>query len=286
MSKMTIKPLGHALGARITGIDLAGRVDDATMEVIRQARREHLVLCFPGQDLSIKEQVAFCSRFGNLEREKNMDGVRHPDFPEIYMLVNKPVEIKAKRIFATKADTWHWDGAYFERPAMGTFLLAKELPEIGGDTLFANMYLAYDTLSPTFKRMIEPLQAVHVRARSRNNLIPGSPEALEIQSTPPCVHSLVGAHPETGRKSLLLGDRIRNIVGMTEEETRPLVDFLIEHATRDEYCYRHRWSLHDLVLWDNLAAQHRGLLDYEAGQPRVMHRCVQLGPRIGHAHAD
>jgi len=281
MSRFTTRRLGHALGAQITGIDLRRPLDDETMEQIREARREYLVLHFPDQDLDLAEQIRFCARFGELERSNNLDGVRHPDHPEIWMLTNKPIIIDGKPIFATKADTWHWDGAYFDRPAMGTFLLAKRLPDLGGDTMFANMVRAYEALSPAFKAMIENLHAVHVRLRSRNNLVPGSPEAMEMANTPPCVHRLVGIHPETGRRSLLLGDRIRNFVGMTEEETRPIVDFLNLHATRPEYCYRHRWAMNDLVLWDNLAVQHRGLLDYEPGQARTMHRCVQLGPQIG-----
>jgi taurine dioxygenase len=277
MSALTIRRLGYALGAQITGLDLKSRLDDESVEALRKAWLDHVVLCFPGQDLSAEEQIAFAGRFGELD-DNHLTTHTSP----IAVLVSKPVTLGERKYPGSIANIWHSDLAFTNRPSTGTFLNSKELPDIGGDTLFASMYLAYEGLSPAFQRLIEQVEAVH--DVTLNAAFKGySPQVQEERrrACPLVAHPIVRIHPETGRKALYVGERIRNFVGMTEEETKPLLAFLNEHATRYEFQYRHQWSHGDLLMWDNRCAMHRAVEDFDRTQQRRLQRCTLLGPRTG-----
>jgi taurine dioxygenase len=287
MGRLDIRRLGYALGAEITGLDLRRPLDAATVSDVRRAWLDHTVLCFPAQDLSREEFMAFCAQLGELDDNRATPHLRHPDDPNVIVLVNKPLQVKEQSYHGSVANYWHTDNSYTDRPSTATFLNAKILPEIGGDTLFAGMYAAYDALSPALKGRIEHLEGVHdvsLSASFRNKRDSPEVEAERRRRNPPVVHPVVRVHPETGRKALFVGSRVRNFVGMTEEETKPLLDFLNQHATSYEFVYRHRWTANDLVMWDNRCALHYAVPDYDRRQLRQMLRCSLLPPKSGRVY--
>ena len=289
MGRLQIRRRGYALGAQITGVDLTKPIDEATAGEIRTALLEHVVLCFPDQDLDAFKLREFCLHFGELDTyNTGMQKNLHPDVPEVVVRANKPFTINGKPApTSPTVDQWHSDYSQSPRPSTYTFLNGKELPEVGGDTMFANMYMAYETLSPAFQRMIDPLEAVHDVAFGSTYLM-SSPEqrAQMRQRNPPFVHPIVRVHPETGRKALFTGARVSNFVGMAQEEAKPILEFLMRHATRYEFIYRHRWAVDDLLVWDNRCAMHYAVADYDPSQLRRMLRCSLVGPTMGHPYVE
>lgn len=283
---ITVTPLAYAAGASVTGVDLREPLSNAQIEAITQAWHKHLVLVFPGQDLGPKELVNFTGQFGEVERNDNVPYYRHPEYPEVLLVSNKPVDGKPSQTRNTGRN-WHADLTYTDRPAKGSALMCKEKPNVGGDTMFANLYMAYETLSPVLRSFIESLEAVHditlIKGFNRRD-----PEQIEEmrRMNPPIAHPVVSIHPETGKKLLFISERIRNFVGMSEEESKPLLDFLNRHATAPEFVYRHRWSVNDIVMWDNRATLHVALADFDQTQSRHMMRCSLLGERSGYVIRD
>jgi len=283
---ITVTPLAYAAGASVTGVDLRKPLNAEQIKAITKAWHEHLVLVFPGQDLAPQELVTFTSQFGDIERNDNVPYYRHPEYPEVLLVSNKPVNGKPSQTRNTGRN-WHADLTYTDRPAKGSALLCKEKPAVGGDTMFANLYMAYDTLSPVLRSFIEKLEAVHditlIKGFSRRD--PKQVEEMR-RLNPPIAHPVVGIHPETGRKMLFISERVRNFVGMTEEESKPLLEFLNRHATSPEFVYRHRWSVNDVVMWDNRATLHVALADFDQTQSRHMMRCSLLGEPSGYVVQD
>ena len=280
-----VRRLGHALGAQVTGLDLRSTLGDGEVAAIRRALLDHTLLCFPGANLSLAELVAFCGRFCELDDfawKPENTRFNLVDYPNVQLLANKPVEVKNQTVRPVMADEWHSDNCYMERPASLIFLNATAIPETGGDTLFADMHLAYETLSPAFRRLVDALEVVHDGSIAVDFQRQSSEaQAARRERYPPIIHPLVRVHPETRRPSLYIGNRIRKFVGMTEEESHPLRDFLNRHATRYEFTYRHRWTLHDLLMWYNPSLLHYAAQDYDHGQLRVLQRCNSLVPREG-----
>jgi taurine dioxygenase len=161
-------------------------------------------------------------------------------------------------------------------PSLGSLLRGITIPPVGGDTMFTNMYLAYDTLSPGMKKLAESLHGIHTGSRKIVDL--ASDRAAEQRKlNPPIAQPLVRAHPETGRKALYIGEKVSCFVDMTEEESRPLIDYLVKHATRPQFVYRHQWRQDDIVLWDNRCTMHIALGDYEDGEIRHLERTTVRG---------
>ena len=278
---LKIRRLGYALGAEVSGLDLSATLNEETVSEIRDAWLKHLVLCFPGQDLSPEQQAAFAGRLGEIEVE--LKALGNLDVPGISLVANKAFKVGSQTILPVPADDWHSDLSFTDHPATGTFLLAKELPAAGGNTMFANAYRAYETLSEGLRRVVDSLEAVHDVQLSIS--FPScSPEmqAARVLKYPLVVHPVARTHPETGRKALFVGATLRNFLGMTEEETRPIRDTLMEHATRYEVTYRHSWTVGDLLLWDNRCTMHYAVPDYEPGEWRKLQRCTLLAPRSGY----
>ena len=277
MTAPQVRRLGYALGAQLTGVDASRPLDAGAIDATRRALLEHIVLVLPAQDLGPGELTAFCEAFGEPDVYNTRPHNRHPEHPAIYVAANKGRTDSAAPTVkkSSPANQWHSDYAHCRRPSTITFLLGKDLPEVGGDTMFANLYTAYETLSPAYRAMIEPLQAVHdIRLGAGYASQTPEQQAKDIELNPPVVLPLVRAHPETGRKALFVTDRIRSFVGMTEEETRPILGFLREHAVRYEFTYRHRWTRGELVMWDNRCALHYAVQDYDRStQFRRMLRC-------------
>jgi taurine dioxygenase len=265
---LDIRPIAGALGAEVLGVDLGARLDDATVAALRRAFLDHLVLFFRDQKLDAAGLVAFGRRFGRPVPYPFVRGL--PDLPEVIEVVKLPHE----RV--NFGGIWHSDTVYQPEPPMGSMLLAQELPPVGGDTLFANMYLAYETLSAGMRRMLDGLRAVHnsrkgTATRTREDGAPGASFEAE--------HPVVRTHPETGRKALYVnpGHTVR-FAGMTEAESAPLLEYLYRHQTTPEFTCRFRWAPGSLAFWDNRAAQHNPVNDYH-GHTRRMLRISIAGDR-------
>jgi taurine dioxygenase len=270
---LDIRPLSGALGAEILGIDLAHDVSDETIAAIRAAWLEHLVVFFRDQTLSPAQFLNVARRFGEPVEYpfvKGLDG-----FPQI-----TPV-IKLEHEKINFGGLWHSDTAYLEKPPMATMLIARETPPRGGDTLFANMYLAYETLSVGLRRMLNGLIVVNSSAkadttRTREDRVKDS-GTTEAKKEFVAEHPVVRTHPETGRKALYAnGGHALRFKDMTVEESAPLLNFLFQHATRPEFTCRFRWEPGSIALWDNRCTQHNPVNDYH-GHRRVMHRVTLAG---------
>ena len=273
------EPLSPAAGVTITGVDLSGNLSPHQLKQIREAFRRYHVVVFPGQALSREEQYAFIAKLGEVERHggRNGDSKRHQTAHVISNLGKdgNPVDRSSSPVSNYR---WHTDKAYYAVPPMLTALYAVELPPHGGDTEFANTAMGYAALSETTKRRIEGLRVVFYWGAGAARL-EGSPRSsAELHEHPPVDHPLVRTHPETRRKALYLGNHASHIAGMPEAEGRALLDELLEHTTRRQFVYAHRWRIGDLVMWDNRCLLHRAVANYEVGRyPRVLHRSVVRG---------
>jgi taurine dioxygenase len=279
---MDIKPLSYSLGAAITGVDLREKLSDATIAEIRQAWVDHLVLCFPGQSLSPQQQIDFCSRFGPLDDHRNRPLWNRPDFPEVNIVSNKPQTIGGKKLMTLVADKWHTDMSFSDRSATASWLHALQLPTIGGDTMFANMYRAYEALSPKMRALAGQLQGVHdVSGAPDFHRYTPEVQAERKRNYPPVVHPVVRTHPESGRKHLFVGGFLKHFIGYTERESRPLIDFFNDFASEYQFTYRHKWTLGDVLMWDNRCLLHYAVQDYDTTQLRVLQRCTLFAPVSG-----
>lgn len=278
MNQIEITPLGFAAGAEVTGLDLREPLKPADLVRIKEAWLKHLVLVFPGQDLSPAEQIAFSRSFGALDpQESQAPTTLHPDHREILVLSNKMVGGQ-KSGTHNSGRNWHTDLSYTTRPAKGAILHCKEKPPVGGDTMWANLYLAYETLSPRFKELLDGLEAIHDVTLIRGLEQRSADVISEMKRrNPPVIHPVVRVHPETKRKSYMVGQRVRGFVGMSDEEGQHLLAMLNSHAASPEFVFRHRWRLGDVVIWDNRCSSHVALGDFDQTQPRVMFRCSLEG---------
>jgi taurine dioxygenase len=278
MSSMRITPLGFAAGAQVTGVDLRKPLSNEDQGRIHEAWLEHIVLVFPEQDLTPEQQIEFSRRFGVLDtHESQAPSTLHPDHREILVLTNRMVGGKKSGTY-NSGRNWHTDLSYTSRPAKGAILHCKEKPPVGGDTMWANLYLALETLTPPIRGLIEHLEALHDVSMVRGIEQRDPADVAEMKRrNPPVIHPVVRTHPETGRKSLLVNQRIRQFLGMSDEESQSLLALLNAHATSPEFVYRHRWNLGDVVMWDNRCSCHVALGDFDQTKPRVMFRCSLEG---------
>ena len=277
---MSFAPLTGAFGAEAKGARLADALDDATTGAIRDALLHHQLLVFRGQEgLTPEHLTAFGRRFGTLDVHPYIKSL--PDCPEVIPVVKEPQEL------ANFGGGWHAEVSFYEKPAMGTILYAREVPASGGDTLVANMILAYEALSPAMQGMLDGLTAIHSAERvyAPGGAYEGRADAtstgvkISEDANARVEHPVVRTHPETGQK-LLYVDRAftLSVKGMHPEESRMLLDFLCAHVTRSEFCTRLQWQQHTLAFWDNRSTQHYALNDYP-GERREMHRVVIEGDR-------
>lgn len=272
---ITVRPVAGALGAEISRIDLADDLSDETIGEIRQALLDHLVIFFRDQDITPEQHLAFAKRFGETVQYPLVKGLE--GFPDIIPIV------KLEHETVNFGGLWHSDTTYLEKPPMGSILLAREVPPAGGDTLFANMYLAYETLSDGMKELLAPLKGVSVSntpkaVETRKERFRTSRKAAP-ETVLEAIHPVVRTHPETGKKALYVnvGHTIR-FDGMTEAESRPILEFLFEHQIRPEFTCRFSWAPGSIAFWDNRSTQHNPINDYH-GHKRVMHRVTLAGDR-------
>jgi taurine dioxygenase len=268
-----IQPIAGAVGAELHGVDLSDDLSADTIAAIRQALLDHLVIFFRDQTLPPDRFLPLARRFGTpIEYPflKGLDG-----FPEIIAVA------KLEHERNNFGGIWHSDTTYLEQPPMGTLLVAREVPPHGGDTLFANQYLAYETLSPCMRVMLDGLRAVSSSAkadvsRTREDRIK-SDGTTTARTELSAEHPVVRTHPETGRKALYINvAHTARFVDMTEDESAGLLNFLFRHQTRPEFTCRFRWDVGSVAFWDNRCAQHNPINDYH-GYRRVMHRITLAG---------
>jgi taurine dioxygenase len=272
-SRLKARPAAGALGAEIVGVDLGRHLDKGVVAEIRQLWLDHLVIFFRDQTLPPDRLLAFARCLGEVVEYPFIKGIE--GFPEI-----TPV-LKLEHEKVNFGGLWHSDTAYLERPPMGTMLVAREVPPAGGDTLFANMYLAYETLSEGMKRLLQGLIGVNSSAkasatRTREDRMRGDARS-DARSEYIAEHPVVRTHPETGRKALYVnsGHTLR-FKDMTEAESAPILNYLFDHLTRPEFTCRFRWQPGSLALWDNRCTQHNPINDYH-GFRRLMHRVTLAG---------
>ena len=275
---IAVGPLAGALGAEISGVDLARPLGDEAFAEIHRAFLEYQVIFFRGQDMGPAAFEAFARRFGPMSPHRFLKGLG--GHPNILEFVTEPEDT---HVFA---QGWHADVTYQERPVLGAMLHAREVPPVGGDTLFANQYLAYESLSSGMRALLDGLRAVHGSAlvygakQAQFNVKDESlSTAKEAAVAAEATHPVVRTHPETGRKALFVNRAYtRHFEGMTAEESAPLLEFLYDHGGRPELTCRWRWAPGTLAIWDNRCAMHYALNDYH-GTRRVMHRVSIHGDR-------
>jgi taurine dioxygenase len=279
---IAVTPLASALGAEVGGVDLRA-VDAASLAGIKDAWRKRLVLRFRGQALTDAQLLAFSRLLGELDPPgPNPYGAPFlPDFPEINVISNVVVDGRPIGNLGDGEATWHGDMTYVDAPPRAALLYALDIPPVGGDTYWANMYLAYETLPEDLKKAIAGRKAVHdATYNSAGVMRKGMTPVSDPRQAPGARHPLVAIHPETGRPALFLGRR-RNgyIVGLDLAQSEALLDRLWAHATAPGLTFRQVWQKGDVVLWDNRCTLHRRD-SFDPGSRRVMHRTQIRGQRI------
>ena len=270
---------GRAWRTEIAGVDLSRPLSDEVIDEIRQALLDHQVIFFHDQHLTPEQHLAFGRRFGELQIH---------DFVEPAEEDQHILEVR-KEPYETRnfGGGWHTDVSYLERPSLGSVLYAREIPAVGGDTMFASQYLAYEVLSDGMKAMLGGLTAIHSAGRiygvNPARSLAGLPSSMTIRYTEEAhgeiEHPVVRTHVETGRKCLYVnGNFTVRFKDMTEEESAPLLNWLYQHAVRPEFTCRFRWRANSIAFWDNRCVQHNAINDYQ-GLRRVMHRVTIEGER-------
>ena len=272
-STLRITPFSTALGAEIDGVDLTRPLTEDAFARIRQAFLDHGVIFFRDQQLTPEQHIAFARRWAPIDINRFFKAV--PGHPEIAEVRKEPEQT------SNIGGGWHTDHSYDEAPAMGSILLAREVPPSGGDTLFSSMYAAYDALSPSMKQFLEGMTAIHDGAKPWTTGYKIRPE----KQFPRAEHPLVTVHPETGRKLLFVNrgftTRIRQLM---YEESNALLEFLYQHLAHPRFQCRFRWRANSIAFWDNRCTQHQAVWDYYPAR-RSGHRVTIAGKAPGAADA-
>ena len=268
----TLAPLSPKFGARIEGIDLSSlSPDNAT--AIRAALLEHKVLVFPGQSLDAEQHIAFASLFGDATSSHPVMPAVNEEHPEVW-------EIDSLDATA-RNDAWHTDVTFVRRPPLGSILRAVRVPEVGGDTLWADLEQAYLSLSAPVRELIDGLTAEHDGTREFGGYLAENGgnvwDGELVERLVPVVHPVVRVHPESGRRGLFVNPWFTTrIVGLSDAESRGILDALYAHLTKPEHLVRHHWTAGDVVFWDNRITAHYATADYGSFH-RVMQRVTIAG---------
>ena len=289
--RIGVRPVAGTIGAEVEGVDLGRPIEDRTFAELRRAFLEYLVLFFRDQSLTPRRQAAFSRRLGRLEHKPFVRPV------DLKTMTGHPAVLKVVKEAADRSvnfgGTWHADVTFRARPYLGSTIYAVEVPDHGGDTMWANQYLAYESLPKGLKRQLKDVRAVHGTLGRSDPVLMAERykvpfEALDLDAfrrveaaaeQGETTHPVVRTHPETGRKSLFVNrSYTRHFEGMGEDASRPLLGYLYDHAVRPEFTVRWRWAPGMLALWDNRCTLHYALNDYH-GQRRVLHRVSIHGDR-------
>lgn len=273
---LEIEPLSPAIGAVLRGVNLAEPASDALIGDIRSALLKHQVIFFEGQDFTPTQQRDFAARFGDLHVHPLYD--RDEGHPEI-MIIDNHVDNPTDNNF------WHTDVTFIDTPPMGSILAARQLPPVGGDTMWASMTAAYNTLSKPMQKFLQGLEAVHdfSFAFTAEGLA-GSQAGREkyekaVAANPPVTHPVIRTHPETGEPGIFVNSVFtRRIKGLRREESKALMAFLNQHIQQPEFVVRWRWRPGDVAFWDNRNTQHRAVDDFLPHR-RIMTRATVLGDK-------
>lgn len=270
-----VVPSGAALGAEVRNVDLS-LVDDAVFSAIEQAWEQHLVLLFRNQTLDDRGQIAFSRRFGPLDPAPvNVRGIPWiPELPEMVVISNVTENGAPTGALGNGEAIWHTDMSYATKPPAASVLRSLEIPTDGtGDTCFANMYTAYETLPAELRKVCEGRVLIHDSSRtSADQQRKGFAVVADPREAPGARHPIFRTHPRTRRLALYLGRR-RNayVVGLPLDESEAVLDALWQHATQERFVWRHRWAVNDLLIWDNRCTLHRRDA-FDGTHRRIMHR--------------
>ena len=266
-----LQQVAGSLGAEIRGVNLSAKLGDEAVAEIRRAFLDHLVIFFRDQKLAPHEQLAFATRFGEPMEYPQLKGL--PECP----MVTPVVKLESERV--NFGGVWHSDTTYLTQPPMASMLYAVEIPPYGGDTIFANQYAAYETLSDGLRKVLDGLTAVNTStkadaSKTREERLKSAGVEMKVLVGE---HPVVRTHPETGRRALYVNiGHTSHFKGWTEGESRPLLEYLWRHQVNPEFTCRFQWQPGSLAFWDNRCAQHNAVNDY-AGFRRIMHRVTLAG---------
>jgi taurine dioxygenase len=272
-----IQPSGAALGAKVSGLDLTHPLTEGAAAALRAALLEHLLLVLPDQHPTAAQLADFCRHFGPITRHI-LDQYHHPEEPDLCIISNVAQSGKGRTTARMAGSYWHSDLSYLAAPADVSMLYAMEVPETGGDTLFCNMYMAYETLPENLRARIGGLTAVH-------NIMSGTGADAKVTLTdaqrakvPDAIHPIVRRHPETGRDALFVNPGFtRRVEGMDAAASAALLQELYRHATEERFTHRHKWRPGDLTLFDGRASMHSATGGYISAQPRTLWRAFMGG---------
>jgi taurine dioxygenase len=285
---LKLRKLSYPLGVEVCDVDVGKSMSEQSFGEIYRAFLDNGILLFRNQDITREQHIEFSRRFGELDRHESLPRDRRKDHPELLMVTNEPKGDGSPSDTKYTGRQWHSDMSFTTEPSLGSLLRSFAVPEVGGDTLFANMYMAYDTLSDGMKKLIADLHGIHLSGTRKlandNTGIERMQEQKKIN--PPVAQPVVRVHPETGRKALYIGEKVKRFDGLTDEESRPLIDYLVRHATKPEFVYRHMWRKNDIVVWDNRCTMHQALGDFDETQLRHMERTTVLGTPSGYVVAN
>ncbi len=277
-----VKPYAGACGAEIFGVDISRPVSTEAIDEIKCAFLDHLVIFFRDQTVEPESLKNFGKHFGSFHIHPYVGSLE--GHPEIMMVVKNPED---KYNFS---GTWHSDVTFDEKPPLGSILCGMEVPKFGGNTLFANQYLAYDMLSETYKELLKNLKGVHsaenvygrageYSSEDYRSKHAGTPIRGDETAQARVSHPIIRTHPETGRKALYVNEPFTvGIEGLSEEESEPILRYLVKHAVQPDICCNFRWEPGSIAFWDNRCLQHYALNDYP-GERRVMWRLTINGDR-------
>ena len=271
---IAIQPLGAAVGAEISGLDLSEPLTPPALRAVKHALAEYGVVFFRDQALTEPNHIALARQFGEININRFF--AHAPDHPEIALVVKEPHQTR------NIGGGWHTDHSYDQIPALGSMLYALDIPPRGGDTLFASMYAAYDALSDGLKRTLETLRGVHSSRHVFGIRRPDMAGRIGNQdaATQDATHPVVITHPESGKKALYVNPGFTiGIDGWTADESKPLLEYLYKHAARPEFTCRFQWRPGSLAFWDNRSTWHYALNDYQ-GEARRLHRITIEGSAL------
>jgi taurine dioxygenase len=272
-SHIDVHPVSGALGAEIKGVDISIPLEAEVVSEIRDALLKHLVIFFQNQVITPRQQLNFAEQFGIPMEYPQLKGL--PDCP----LVTEVIKLEHETL--NFGGVWHSDTTYLQQPPMASLLYAIEIPPYGGDTLFSNQYMAYETLSDGLKKTLSELVAVNTSSKpevsmTREDRMREAGMELNILSAS---HPAVRTHPETGNKALFVNKaHTTHFKDWTESESKSLLEFLFQHQVRTEFTCRFRWEKNSLAFWDNRCVQHHPVNDYQ-GFRRIMHRVTIAGDK-------
>ena len=272
---LDVKPVSGSLGAIISGVDLSQRIEESTFAQMHKMILKYQVLFFPNQSLNPGQYIEFAKHFGPIVDypfAKGMDG-----YPQIVEIIKEPEQT------SNFGGMWHSDTTYMLEPPSYTLLYAVQTPPAGGDTIFSNMYLAYDSLSKGMKNIIMHLNGVNTSALHNNTLRGDHLSSGSMQkknnNTHTTIHPAIRTHPETGQKALYVNcSHTSEFAELTHSESAPILAYLFSHACKPEFTCRYQWAQGSLAIWDNRCTQHCAVNDYD-GFRRVMQRITISGER-------